>query len=54
MLYDVTPTVSPALGVWPGDTPASRTVLLDIPKGSPPKTVPDSINPLGAHDWWRW
>ena len=28
--------------------------LFDIPKGSPPKTVPHPTNPLVAHDWWRW
>ena len=33
MLYDITPPVSPALAVWPGDTPASREVLLDMRKG---------------------
>ena len=32
-LYDITPTVSPRLGVWPGDTPPSREVLLDLAKG---------------------
>jgi arylformamidase len=32
-LYDITPTVTADLGVWPGDTPATREVLLDIEKG---------------------
>ena len=33
MLYDITPVISPALAVWPGDTPPSREVLLDIARG---------------------
>jgi len=33
MLYDITPTVSPTLGVWPGDTPPTRNVLLDTAEG---------------------
>ncbi|MGE0443226.1 MAG: cyclase family protein [Gemmatimonadales bacterium] len=33
MLYDITPIVSPRLGVWPGDTPVSRQVLLDLARG---------------------
>ena len=32
-LYDITPVVSERLAVWPGDTPASREVLLDIEAG---------------------
>ena len=50
MLYDLTPTVSPSLGVWPGDTPASRTVLLDIPKGDTVtlSTLTATVH-LGAH-----
>lgn len=32
-VYDITPTVSPRLGVWPGDTPLSREVLTDLGKG---------------------
>jgi arylformamidase len=32
-LYDISPPVSPALGVWPGDTPPSREVLLDLARG---------------------
>ena len=30
MLYDITPSITPKLAVWPGDTPASREVLCDI------------------------
>ncbi|HEX5043748.1 MAG TPA: cyclase family protein [Candidatus Polarisedimenticolaceae bacterium] len=33
MLYDITPLVSSALAVWPGDTPPSREVLLDMARG---------------------
>lgn len=32
-LYDLTPPVSPALAIWPGDTPLSREVLLDMHRG---------------------
>ena len=33
-LYDITPPVSPELKVWPGDTPPSREVLLDMAAGA--------------------
>ncbi|MFQ5768045.1 MAG: cyclase family protein [Acidobacteriota bacterium] len=33
LLYDISPPVSPDLPVWPGDTPPSREVLLDMRKG---------------------
>lgn len=33
MLYDITPVVSPSIRVWPGDTPPSRDVLLDMQRG---------------------
>ncbi|OWY72838.1 hypothetical protein B7486_00395 [cyanobacterium TDX16] len=32
-LYDITPPITPNLAVWPGDTPLSREVLLDIDRG---------------------
>jgi arylformamidase len=32
-LYDISPIVSPRLQVWPGDTPVSRQVLLDLTRG---------------------
>ena len=32
-LYDITPAIRPSLAVWPGDTPPSREVLLDIAHG---------------------
>lgn len=33
MLYDITPPITSALAVWPGDTPLSREVLLDMRRG---------------------
>jgi arylformamidase len=32
-LYDITPPISERLRVWPGDTPPSREVLLDMRRG---------------------
>ena len=34
MIYDISPPIDPALKVWPGDTPPSREVLLDMQKGA--------------------
>ncbi|MCA9243318.1 MAG: cyclase family protein [Phycisphaerales bacterium] len=34
MLYDITPPITPDLKVWPGDTPPSREVLLDMGAGA--------------------
>src|SRR5262245_22768419 len=34
MLYDISPPISPALRVWPGDTPPSREVLLERRTGA--------------------
>jgi arylformamidase len=33
MIYDISPPISERLAVWPGDTPASREVLLDMGRG---------------------
>jgi arylformamidase len=33
MLYDISPPAGGSLAVWPGDTPLSREVLLDIARG---------------------
>ena len=33
MIYDISPPITPSLWVWPGDTPPSREVLLDMEKG---------------------
>jgi arylformamidase len=50
MLYDLTPPISPALAVWPGDTPASREVLLDMKMGAniTLSTLRATVH-LGAH-----
>lgn len=32
-IFDITPPITPRLGVWPGDTPPERQVLLNIAKG---------------------
>ena len=49
-LYDITPMVSPRLGVWPGDTPPSREVLLDLARGDTVtlSTLTATVH-LGAH-----
>ena len=33
MIYDLSPPITPTLKVWPGDTPPSREVLLDLERG---------------------
>ncbi len=33
MIYDITPPIRPGMPVWPGDTPPSREVLMEIEKG---------------------
>lgn len=33
MLYDISPPITPHLAVWPGDTPPSREILLDLARG---------------------
>jgi arylformamidase len=50
MIYDITPPISESLAVWPGDTPPSREVLLDIAKGSniTLSTLHSTVH-LGAH-----
>ena len=49
-LFDISPVVSAALAVWPGDTPASREVLLDMARGDPLtlSTLRATVH-LGAH-----
>ncbi|HXV77616.1 MAG TPA: cyclase family protein [Candidatus Polarisedimenticolaceae bacterium] len=49
-LYDISPTVSPSLAVWPGDTPPRREVLLDIDRGDnlTLSTLHATVH-LGAH-----
>lgn len=50
MLYDITPAITTDLAVWPGDTPPSRQVLLDITKGDniTLSTLRATVH-LGAH-----
>jgi arylformamidase len=50
VLYDITPTISPRLAVWPGDTPAERRVLLDLAAGDNVtlSTLEATVH-LGAH-----
>jgi arylformamidase len=50
MLYDLTPRITPTLGVWPGDTPVSRSVLLDLARGDTVtlSTLQATVH-LGAH-----
>lgn len=50
MIYDLTPTISPRLSVWPGDTVASREVLLDLARGDTVtlSTLRATVH-LGAH-----
>ena len=31
--FDITPPITERLAVWPGDTPPSREVLLDMKRG---------------------
>ncbi len=33
MIYDISPPISPSWQAWPGDTPLSREVLLDMKRG---------------------
>jgi arylformamidase len=49
-LLDITPRISPRLGVWPGDTPFSREVLLDVESGDniTLSTIRTTVH-LGAH-----
>ncbi len=50
MIYDVTPSVSADLDVWPGDTPPTREVLLDMARGDnlTLSTLHATVH-LGAH-----
>jgi arylformamidase len=50
MIYDITPPVTQALQVWPGDTPPSREVLLDMARGANVtlSTLRATVH-LGAH-----
>lgn len=50
MIYDISPPVTPALAVWPGDTPPTREVLLDLTRGDRVtlSTLHATVH-LGAH-----
>jgi arylformamidase len=50
LLYDITPAVTAALAVWPGDTPPSRDVLADMKRGDniTLSTLRATVH-LGAH-----
>jgi arylformamidase len=50
MLYDISPPITPALAVWPGDTPPSREVLCDMRRGDniTLSTLRATVH-LGAH-----
>lgn len=50
MLYDITPPITKEIKVWPGDTPPSREVLLDIKAGASVtlSTLHATVH-LGAH-----
>ena len=50
MIFDISPPITDALGVWPGDTPPSREVLLDMSRGAnlTLSTLRSTVH-LGAH-----
>src|SRR5262245_723417 len=50
MIYDITPPVTASLAVWPGDTPPSREILLDMKAGAnlTLSTLHATVH-LGAH-----
>jgi arylformamidase len=50
MVYDITPTVSRSLAVWPGDTPVEREVLQELRRGDSVtlSTLRATVH-LGAH-----
>jgi kynurenine formamidase len=33
VIYDLSPPISPALPVWPGDSPVTREIILDQTRG---------------------
>jgi arylformamidase len=50
MIYDISPPITERLKVWPGDTPPSREVLLDMDRGDnlTLSTLRATVH-LGAH-----
>lgn len=55
MLYDISPPITPDLKVFPGDTPPTREVLLDLESSDPTRNDPITLSTLrttvhlGAH-----
>ncbi len=50
MIYDISPTIRTTLAVWPGDTPPTREVLMDIARGdSVTLSTLHATAHLGAH-----
>ncbi len=49
-IYDISPTLTPSISVFPGDTPLSREVLLDMRRGDPLtlSTLRTTVH-VGAH-----
>jgi len=49
-IYDISPPITPDLKVWPGDTPPSREVLMDMTRGAniTLSTLKATVH-LGAH-----
>src|SRR5271154_4889061 len=49
-IYDITPPITEALQVWPGDTPPRREVLMDMARGDSItlSTLHATVH-LGAH-----
>jgi len=50
VIYDISPPITPRLAVWPGDTPPSREVLLELSRGDSVtlSTLHATVH-LGAH-----
>jgi arylformamidase len=50
MIHDISPPLSPSLAVWPGDTPVSREVLMELSRGDSVtlSTLRATVH-LGAH-----
>lgn len=50
VIHDISPRITPRLGVWPGDTPPERDVLLDLAQGDAVtlSTLRATVH-LGAH-----
>ena len=50
MIYDISPAIRSSLAIWPGDTPPSREILMEIAKGQSVtlSTLHTTVH-LGAH-----